>query len=133
MIFVLVGLEKNIKNVVENKKLLMTISYKEFTQVDIRVGKVLEVESFPDGNYSSHILKIDFGKEIGIKKSLARLAPVYSGPEIVEKLILAVTNFEPKQIGQHMSEVLILGLPDPDNNLSLVHPDREIPLGGKLH
>lgn len=111
----------------------MAISFEDFQKVDIRVGKVLSVTIFPEGKYSTHILQIDFGPEIGIKKSLAKLAPSYEGPELIGKQIIAVTNFKPRQIGKHMSEVLVLGFSDNDNNLALVHPDREITLGGKLH
>lgn len=111
----------------------MSISWKDFEQVDIRVGRVLEVVNFPEGKYSTHILKIDFGAEIGVKKSLARLAPNYAGPELIGRQVLAVTNFEPKQIGTHKSEVLTVGFPDEQGNVVLVHPEKDVPLGGKLH
>lgn len=110
----------------------MMITHEDFQNVDIRVGKVISVEPFPDGKYSTHILKIDFGAEIGIKKSLAKLKPVYEGPEIAGRLVIAVVNFPPKQIGKHFSEVLTLGIPDADGNAVLLHPGREVPLGGKL-
>jgi len=80
------------------------VTFEDFEQVDIRVGKVLEVKDFPEGKYSTHILKIDFGKEIGIKTSLARLAPNYQGSELVGKQVLGVVNFPPKQIGKYMSD-----------------------------
>lgn len=111
----------------------MTITYEEFENVDIRVGRVLSVEPFPEGRYSTHILQIDFGSEIGTKKSLAKLAPNYEGPELVGKQVMAVVNFEPKQIGPHKSEVLTLGCTDENDNVVLVMPEKEIPLGEKLH
>ncbi len=108
------------------------ISYDDFQKVDIRVGKVLSVEPFPEGKYSTHILQIDFGPAIGVKKSLAKLKPRYEGPEIVGKQVIAVVNFPPKQIGKHFSEVLTLGMPDEEGNAILLHPDFEVPLGGRL-
>jgi len=111
----------------------MSIAWQDFEQVDIRVGRVLEVTDFPEGKYSTHILKIDFGAEIGVKKSLAKLKPNYVGSELVGRQVLAVVNFEPKQIGTHKSEVLTLGFPDESGNVVLVHPEKDVPLGGKLH
>lgn len=111
----------------------MSITWEDFEKIDIRVGCVVDVQNFPEGKYSSHILKIDFGPEMGIKKSLARLTPNYIGPELLGRQVLAVTNFEPKQIGQHISEVLTLGFPDLSGNVVLVHPEQDVPLGGKLH
>lgn len=111
----------------------MPITFQDFENVDIRVGRVLSVEPFPEGRYSTHILMIDFGDEIGQKKSLAKLAPNYKGPELVGEQVLAVVNFEPKQIGPHKSEVLTLGFADAEGNVALVQPDRDVPLGGKLH
>lgn len=108
------------------------ISYQDFEKVDIRVGVVLSVNDFPEGKYSTHILKIDFGNEIGVKTSLARLVPNYQGPELVGKQVLGVVNFPPKQIGKHLSETLTLGFADADGNCVLIHPDREVPLGGKM-
>ncbi len=111
----------------------MTITLADFENVDIRVGKILSVEPFPEGKYSTHILKIDFGPEIGAKKSLARLKPHYEGPELVGRLVMAVVNFAPRQIGKHLSEVLTLGVPDADGNTVLLHPEREVPLGVKIY
>ena len=111
----------------------MAISYSDFEKVDIRVGKVVEVTPYPKGKYSTHILKIDFGTEIGFKKSLARLSPNYQGPELVGKLVFGVVNFEPKQIGEHISESLTLGVADENNNVVLVHPGKEVSLGGKMY
>lgn len=104
----------------------------DFEKLDIRVGKVLSIEPFPEGKYSTHILQIDFGPDIGTKKSLAKLRPAYEGPELVGRLVLGVVNFPPRQIGKHTSEVLTLGVPDADGNAILLHPEREVPLGGRL-
>jgi tRNA-binding protein len=105
----------------------------EFQAIDIRVGRVTGIEPFPEGKYSTHVLQIDFGPEIGQKKSLAKLAPLYQGPELLGRQVLAVVNFPPRQIGKHLSEVLTLGVPDTDGNVSLIQPDREVPAGGRLH
>lgn len=109
------------------------ITYADFEKVDIRVGVVKDVQPFPEGKYSTHILEIDFGSEIGVKKSLAKLAPNYQGQELVGKQVAGVVNFPPKQIGKHSSEVLTLGFADANDNVVLIHPDREVPIGGKLH
>jgi len=108
------------------------ITYSEFEKIDIRVGKILEVKPFPEGKYSTHILSIDFGSEIGVKKSLAKLAPNYQGQELIGKQVMAVVNFPPKQIGPHQSEVLTLGVPDEAGNVVLLMPEREVPLSGKM-
>ncbi len=104
----------------------------QFAAVDIRVGRVLSVEPFPEGKYSTHVLNIDLGSELGEKKSLAKLKPLYAGPELVGRQVVCVVNFAPKQIGKHLSEVLTLGMPDAEGNAVLLHPEREVPLGGRL-
>jgi len=109
------------------------ISVKDFEKIDIRVGRVVEVHPFPEGRYSTHILMIDFGPPLGIKKSLAKLAPNYRGEEIVGRQVVCVVNFPPRQIGKHQSEVLTLGLPDELGNVVLLKPDREVPLGGRVY
>ena len=108
------------------------ITPEDFQKVDIRVGKIIGVEKLPNAKYSTHKLTIDFGNEIGKKKSCARVIK-YTDEQLMGKLIIAVLNFPPKQIGQNMSEVLTLGLPGEDGECVLVSPDKEIPLGGKLY
>jgi tRNA-binding protein len=105
----------------------------DFEKLDIRVGRVVGVEPFPEGRHSTHVLTIDFGPELGVRKSLARLAPNYTGAELVGRLVLAVVNFPPRQIGKHLSEVLTLGVPDQSGNVVLVRPDAEVPPGGRLY
>ena len=105
----------------------------DFEKLDIRVGQVIEVVPFPEGRYSTHILKIDFGAELGTKKSLAKLAPNYSGAEVIGSQVLAVVNFPPRQIGKHRSEVLTLGVPDDNGNVALIGPDRSVPVGGRVY
>jgi len=107
----------------------------DFQKLDIRVGKVLEVEDFPEAkNSPSYKLTIDFGPEIGIKKSAAGIADLYKKEELKGKMVLAVVNFPPRQIGKFMSEVLTLGVPDKNNNCMLVIPElKGAILGGKLY
>ena len=104
----------------------------DFEKIDIRVGVVTEVTAF-SGKHSTHILMIDFGQELGVKKSLARLAPNYDGPEVVGRQVLCVVNFPPRQIGKHLSEVLVLGVPDEQGHVVLIGPDWEVPVGGQLY
>lgn len=114
-------------------KIKNTATTEDFEKLDIRVGRVIDIQPFPEGRYSTHILVIDFGQEIGSKKSLAKLAPNYETNEAVGELVLCVVNFPPRQIGKHQSEVLTLGVPDENGNVVLIRPDRNVPLGGRLY
>lgn len=105
----------------------------EFQAIDIRAGRVVSAEPFPEGKYSTHILKIDFGPELGVKKSLAKLAPRYGFEELVGTQVLAVVNFPPRQIGKHLSECLTLGVPDGGEGIALLRPDVVVPEGGRMH
>lgn len=109
------------------------IDYEDFKKVDIRIGRVVEVKNFPDGKYSTHILKIDFGEEVGTKTSLARLAPNYQGRELIGMEIVGVINLKPRQIGKHMSEALILGSADEYGNVALLHPGKVVPVGERIY
>lgn len=109
------------------------ISYSDFEKVKIMVGTILEVEDFPEARRPAYKLKIDFGKEVGVKKSSAQITAHYSKGDLLNKQILAVVNFEPKQIGKFMSEVLTLGLPDNDDEIILVSPDFKIDNGKILY
>jgi len=105
----------------------------DFEKIDIRVGRIVEVAPFPEGKYSTHILLIDLGPELGKKKSLAKLAPNYDGDELLGSQVLCVTNFAPRQIGKNQSEVLTLGVPDENKHVVLLRPDAEVPTGGRLY
>lgn len=106
----------------------------DFEKLDIRVGKIIEVEDFPEARKPSYKLKIDFGEEIGIKNSSAQLVDLYKKEELKGKLVLGVVNFPPRQIGPFLSEVLTLGVPDKDGQCILIVPDKDIAkLGGKLY
>src|SRR4030066_1205373 len=108
------------------------ISYEDFEKVDIRVGKIVKVEDFPQAHKPSFKLEIDFGPEIGVKKSSARIVDLYKKEDLEGSLVLAVVNFPPKQIGPFVSECLTLGVPDEQDRVVLVRPDQDVPLGGKL-
>jgi len=105
----------------------------DLQKLDIRVGRVTEVTPFTEGRYSTHVLMIDFGPELGVKKSLARLTPNYEAPELIGRQVLCVANFPPRQIGKHLSEVLTLGVPDSEGNVVLIAPERQVPTGGRLY
>ena len=113
---------------------MMTMAtLEDFEKIDIRAGVVTEIIPFTGGKYSTHILRIDFGQELGVKKSLARLAPNYDGPELINRQVLCVVNFPPRQIGEHQSEALTLGVPGDEGSVVLIRPDRRVPLGGRLY
>jgi tRNA-binding protein len=110
----------------------MTITIDDFNKVDVRVGRIVDVEDFPEARKPAWKLTIDFGPELGRKRSSAQLKPLYSRDELLGRLILAVVNFPPRQIGPMMSEVLTLGVPMGDGSTALVAPDRDVPLGARL-
>jgi len=110
----------------------MMISYPDFEKVDIRVGVIVAVENFPEARKPACKLKIDFGDNIGIKKSSARIAKHYTPQTLIGKQVMAVVNFSPRQVGPFMSEVLILGVPDDKNEVVLFSPDIKVPVGGKI-
>lgn len=111
----------------------MTISYDDFLKVDIRVGKILKAEEFPEARNPAYKLQIDFGEDIGVKKTSAQITQNYTLDDLEGKRVAAVVNFPPKQIGPIMSEVLTLGFMDENNHVVLVSPDKDVPLGGRLH
>ncbi len=108
------------------------IQYEDFEKVDIRVGKVILAENYPEARKPSYKLQIDFGSEIGIKKSVGQFPANYTKDELEGKLVACVVNFPPRQIGSAVSEVLTLGFPDGNGNAVLVSPTKTVPLGGKL-
>ncbi|NPD89057.1 MAG: tRNA-binding protein [Asgard group archaeon] len=109
------------------------INFGDFEKVDIRVGRVIEVEDFPKARKPSYKLKIDFGEKIGVKKSSAQLVSNYTKEDLRNRLVLAVVNFPSRQIGPVMSEVLVVGIPDKNGECILIKPDNDVPLGGKLY
>jgi tRNA-binding protein len=109
-------------------------TYDDFKRLDIRVGRIIEATIFPEAKKPAYKLRIDFGKDIGVKKSSAQVTKHYTPEELVDKLVLAVVNFPPRQIGPFISEVLTLGLPDENGDVVLVVPDKkEVLIGGQLY
>jgi len=108
-----------------------TIDFADFERVDMRVGRVLEAEPFPEARKPAYKLRIDFGP-LGIRRSSAQLTVHYRPDELRGRLVIAVLNFPPRQIGPVRSEVLILGVPDPDGAVVLLEPSVEVPLGGRV-
>src|SRR3954463_897802 len=105
----------------------------DFQKLDIRVGKIIEVNDFPEAKKPAYKLKIDFGAEIGIKNSSVQIVALYSKEELVGKLVLGVVNFPPRKIGPFESEVLTLGVPDSEGKVVLIIPDKNTSvIGGRL-
>jgi tRNA-binding protein len=109
-----------------------TLSYDEFVKIDIRVGRIVDVQEFPEARKPAYKLIIDFGAALGVRKSSAQLTKHYSKADLEQRLVVAVVNFPPKQIGPYLSEVLTLGVPDPDGEVVLLVPQQDVPLGGRM-
>ena len=107
------------------------ITWDDFAKIDIRVGRIVQVEDFPQARKPAYRLQIDFG-ELGIKRSSAHITKHYRREELLGRLVLAVTNFPPRQIANFFSEVLTLGVVQGEGDIVLIGPDREVPLGGKI-
>lgn len=110
----------------------MTISFDDFLKVDIRVGRITRAEPFPEARKPAYRLWIDFGPELGEKKSSAQITRHYTPEQLVGRQVLAVVNFPPRQIGPMKSEVLTLGIPDAEGEVVLIAPGHDVPLGGRL-
>lgn len=108
------------------------ISYDDFAKVDIRVGRIIRAEPYPEARKPAIKLWLDFGAEIGEKRSSAQITAHYTPESLIGRQVLAVVNFPPRQIGKVLSEVLVLGLPDAAGEVVLIGPDHDVPLGGKL-
>ena len=109
-----------------------TITYGDFERVDIRVGTITDAQPFPQARKPAFKLVIDFGPEIGVKRSSAQLTIHYKADQLIGRQVCAVVNFPPRQIGPFMSEVLTLGMPDDDGSVVLIKPDFKVPNGGRL-
>ena len=110
----------------------MSATFDDFLKLDIRVGRIVTAEPFPKARKPAYKLTIDFGPEIGVKKSSAQITTHYTLEDLPGRLVMGVVNFPPRQIGPFISEVLTLGVPDAAGEVVLVTPATEVPLGGRL-
>lgn len=109
-----------------------TIEWADFERVEMHVGRILEIEDFTRARKPSYLLKIDFGSELGVKQSSAAIRDSYTKEDLLGKLVVAVTNFPPKQIANKMSEVLVLAAVSPNGSLRLIRPEGEVELGSRI-
>ena len=109
------------------------ISFDDFMKVDIRTGRVIKAEPFPEARKPAIKMWVDFGGEIGVRKTSAQVTDHYTPEALIGRQVMAVVNFPPRQIGPFMSEVLVLGVPDEQGAIVLISPDQETPLGGRMH
>lgn len=109
------------------------ITFDDFLKLDIRVGKIIQAEPYPEARKPAIKLWVDFGGDLGVKKSSAQITRHYTPDALVGKKVLAVVNFPPRQIGKFMSEVLVLGVPDAENEVVLLTPDLDVPIGGRMY
>lgn len=108
------------------------IQWSDFVRIELRVGRIISAEQFPEARKPAYKLEVDFGPEIGTRRSSAQITSLYRPAELLGKLVVAVINFPPKQIGPFISECLVTGFHDADGNVTLCRPEHEVPLGTKL-
>jgi tRNA-binding protein len=111
---------------------VQTISWDDFAKVELRVGRIVRADPFPEARKPAYLLQVDFGHELGIKKSSAQITQFYTPDQLVGKLVVAVVNFPAKQIGPVKSECLVTGFPNDKGEITLCVPDHPVPLGTKL-
>ena len=111
----------------------MTLAFDDFMKVDVRVGTITDAQDFPEARNPAYKLVVDFGSDIGQKKSSAQITKNYSKEQLIGKQVMAVVNLGPRQIGPFMSEVLVLGVPDENNEVTLLQPTHDVPNGGRLY
>ena len=122
---------KKVSQLITN--LRMYVPFEHFTAVEMRVGRIIAIEDFPEARKPAWKLTIDFGKEIGIKRSSAQIKDLYSKEDLLNRLIIGVVNFAPKQIGPFISECLTCGVNDEQGRVTLLAVEREVPLGSRVY
>jgi tRNA-binding protein len=110
----------------------MTISFDDFLKIDVRVGTIVDVQEFPEARKSAYKLWVDFGADMGTRKTSAQITKYYKAGDLIGRQVAAVVNFPPKQVGKFMSEILVLGFPDSGGEVVLIGIDHEVPNGGRL-
>ena len=110
----------------------VTITFDDFQRVDVRVGRIVRADPFPEARKPAYKLVIDFGADLGTRTSSAQLTHCYAAADLVGRQVLAVVNFPPRQIGPFMSQVLTLGVPDEQGHVVLLTPDKDVPIGGRM-
>jgi tRNA-binding protein len=108
-------------------------SFDDFQKLDIRVGRIVQADPFPEARKPAFKLRVDFGGDIGVKRSSAQITAHYAPETLIGRQVLAVVNFPPRQIGKVLSEVLVLGVPDAQGDVVLIAPDLDVPMGGRLY
>jgi len=108
------------------------ITFDDFQKVDVRVGRIVAAEPYPEARKPAIKLQVDFGEGIGLRKSSAQITRHYTPEALIGRQVVAVVNFPPRQIGKFMSEVLVLGVPDAEGKVVLLRPDQDVPEGGRL-
>ena len=109
------------------------IRFDDFLKVDLRVGRIVSAAAFPEARKPAYLLEVDFGPELGTKRSSAQITHHYTPGDLVGRLVVAVVNFPPKQIGPHLSECLVTGFEDADGHVVLTAVERDVPVGARLH
>jgi tRNA-binding protein len=111
---------------------MQEITWDDFARVELRVGRIVSAEPFPQARKPAYVLRVDFGEDIGLRKSSAQITELYQPEDLVDRLVVAVVNFPAKQIGPLMSECLVTGFHDAEGRVALCVPDAVVPLGAKL-
>jgi tRNA-binding protein len=111
---------------------MQTVSWGDFEKVELRVGRIIAADPFPEARKPAYVLRIDFGEALGVRKSSAQITALYTPEQLIGRQVVAVVNFPAKQIGPLMSECLVTGFHDAEGNVALCVPEREVPLGTKL-
>jgi tRNA-binding protein len=112
---------------------MIEVSYNDFEKLDVRVGEIFRAENYPEARKPAIKLWLDFGEDLGLKKSSAQISQNYKASDLIGRKVVAIVNFPPRQIGKFISEVLVLGVPDSKGQVVLLVPNVDVPTGGRVH